>query len=143
MRKNHLPSPDVNTLMQPQDTISLCSKGSELAHAHPDSSAKLLSSWAASSTYWYCLGFFPLWTQDLALHLVDPASPFLQAVRVLTDGSMTFWCTSQFTQFCITNKFAPSSKSLMEMFNRTGSSSSSGYTTSCQTPAGSLNSGNY
>lgn len=127
MGKDHLPSPDGNTLTQPQDTTSLlCCKGPELAHAHQDSQSPLCQAAFQLDSPQHILvvsGVFPLQMQDLALLLVDlqetPASPFLQAVGLLMDGSMTLWCTSQFTQFRIINKFAPSFKSLMKMFNRT------------------------
>lgn len=129
MGKDLLPSPDGNTLMQPQDTISLlCCKSSELVHAHPDSQSLFCQTAFQLGSPEHMLvlsGVFALQMQDLALHLVDPASPFLQAVRVLMDGSMTLWFTSQSSQSRITNKSAPSSKSLMKMFNRTGSSTHS------------------
>ncbi|KAK4810954.1 hypothetical protein QYF61_013362, partial [Mycteria americana] len=76
-------------------------------------------------------GVIPPLVQDLALPLVElheiPVSPILQLVKVPLDGSMTLWrisCSSQFGVICkwLGVHSAPSSRSLMKMSNRTGSS---------------------
>lgn len=130
--KDHVPSADGNINVAPRHHQSSLLQGLRAGSHLPRArafSAKLLSSQAAPSTHWYCLGL--LLFRSRTLHFVDPASPFLQAVRVLMHGSMTLWCTSQSTHLWITNKFAPSPKSLIKMFNRTGSRT---HATSCQTP---------
>ena len=48
--------------------------------------------------------------QDFALPLVEchevPVSPFLQPVKVPLDGSVTLWCISHSSQFCVIHKSA-------------------------------------
>ena len=55
-------------------------------------------------------GVVPPHIQDFSLPFAElyniPVSSFLQPVKVLLNGSLTLWCISHSSQFCVISKLA-------------------------------------
>lgn len=56
--------------------------------------------------------------KDLALLLMEFLEPFSQPIKITLDGTITLWCVSCSSQFCVTPKFASSYSSLRKMLNK-------------------------
>ena len=115
-QKRRMASPDLLTmffLMQPKRP--LCGEGTLLAYVqlvHQDHQGLFCK--AAFQPFGpqpiLVHEVIPLQVQDFVfsfdgLHEI-PVSPFLQPVEVPLDGSMTLWCISRSSQFCVISKLA-------------------------------------
>ena len=100
--------------------FSLCRKGTLLAHvqlgAHQDPQVlfcKAALQLGCPPAHTGAQGCFPSGAGLLLVELHElPVSLFLQPAEVPLDGSMTLWCISHSSQFCVISKFAEGTLSL-------------------------------